>query len=70
MYDILNCFKSSQGRLEHWDVNNEMLHGNFFEEATGDPDIRVKMFQMVEAKDPSVLRFINDYSVLLYETDA
>ena len=47
-----------------------MLHGNFFEEATGDPDIRVKMFQMVEAKDPSVLRFINDYSVLLYETDA
>ena len=46
-----------------------MLHGNFFEDTTGDPDIRVKMFQMAEQKDPSILRFVNDYSVLLYETD-
>ena len=46
-----------------------MLHGNFFEEASNDPDIRVKMFQMAEAKDPNVMRFMNDYNVLLYETD-
>ena len=46
-----------------------MLHGDFFEQASGDPDIRVKMFQLAEAKDPDTLRFFNDYSVLLYETD-
>ena len=46
-----------------------MLHGDFFEMATGDPDIRVKMFQMAEYNDPDSLRFFNDYSVLIYETD-
>ena len=47
-----------------------MLHGTFFEDTTGDPDIRVKMFQWVEETDPSLLRFVNDYDVLLYDTDA
>ena len=46
-----------------------MLHGNFFEDTTGDPDIRVKMFQWAEQKNPNILRFVNDYNVLLYETD-
>ena len=46
-----------------------MLHGNFFESATGDPDIRVKMFQMAQAKDPNVLRFVNDWNVPYYEAD-
>jgi hypothetical protein len=23
--------------VEHWDINNEMLHGSFFPDKTGDP---------------------------------
>ncbi len=25
-----------QGLVEHWDINNEMLHGHFFPDKTGD----------------------------------
>ena len=46
-------------------MNNEMLHGNFFAERTGDPDIRVKMFKWAEEKDPTTKKFVNDYDVLL-----
>ena len=46
-----------------------MLHGDFFEDATGDPDISVKMFKWAEEKDPYSLKFVNDYNVLLYDTD-
>ena len=46
-----------------------MLHGNFFEERTGDPDIRVKMFQWAQDNDPSSVKFVNDYNILYYETD-
>ena len=63
------CIFHFQGKVDHWDINNEMLHGNFFESATGDPDIRVKMFQMVQAKDPNVLRMVNDWNVPYYEAD-
>ena len=31
-------------RLEHWDVNNEDLHGDFFERHTGNPNITMQMF--------------------------
>ena len=58
-----------KGKVVHWDVNNEMMHGNFFESATYDPDIRVKMFQWAQAQDPSTLKFVNDWGGLLYDTD-
>ncbi len=47
-----------------------MLHGNFFTEKTGDNDIRVKMFQKAKELDPDSLRFVNDYNVLIYDSDA
>ncbi len=59
-----------KGKLRHWDINNEMLHGNFFTEKTGNSDVRIKMFQKAKQLDPDALRFVNDYNVLLYETDA
>ena len=31
--------------VEAWDVNNEMIHGQFFLDQSGDPDIRAKMFK-------------------------
>jgi endo-1,4-beta-xylanase len=58
-----------QGKVLHWDINNEMLHGNFFTEKTGNNDVRIEMFQKAKELDPDALRFVNDYNVLLYETD-
>lgn len=55
-------------RLLHWDVNNENLHGDFFERHTTDPDITHKMFQWIHSIDPSIKLFLNDYSVLPVST--
>ena len=67
---MYNNEKYYQGQVEHWDVNNEMLHGQFYVDGTNDPKIRAEIFKKVEAISPNTLRFVNDYNVLLYETNA
>jgi endo-1,4-beta-xylanase len=58
-----------KGRFEHWDVNNEMLHGSFFEDRLG-PDIRQWMFERTREIDPDAALFVNEYNVLsAAETD-
>lgn len=51
-------------RLEHWDVNNENLHGDWYERHTADPDITEKMFQWIHKQEPGVKLFLNDYQVI------
>lgn len=51
-------------RVEHWDVNNENIHGNFFESGTGDVNITMWMFKEVQKVDPTVKLFLNDYGVV------
>jgi len=51
-------------RCEHWDVNNENLHGQFYEEHTGDQQITQEMFSLIRQVDPKPTLFINDYNVL------
>ena len=51
------------GKYEHWDVNNEMLHGSFFADRLGD-SIRPYMFNEVKAVNPDVLTFVNDYNII------
>ena len=48
----------------HWDVDNENLHGAWFEEATGQHDLLAQMFTDVNQVDPNVALFINDYDVV------
>lgn len=58
------------GLVEHWDVNNEMLHGSFYRDRLGD-QIVPWMFQQAAAAAPGTLLFVNDYSVISAdETDA
>eukprot|EP00105_Crassostrea_gigas_P010616 XP_011425963.1 PREDICTED: uncharacterized protein LOC105327293 isoform X1 [Crassostrea gigas] len=52
------------GKLEHWDVNNENLHGDWYERHTADPDITEKMFQWIHNQEPGVKLFLNDYQVI------
>ncbi|XP_056008702.1 anti-sigma-I factor RsgI6-like [Ostrea edulis] len=54
----------TRGTLEHWDVNNENMHGDYFERHTGDPDITAKMFQWIHSEEPNVKLFINEYNII------
>ena len=50
--------------LEHWDVNNENLHGDFFERNTGDANITMEMFRQINMIDSDVKLFLNDYGIV------
>ena len=52
-----------RGKFLHWDVNNEMLDGDFFRRRLGS-DIEPYMFRRTKELDPAVLTFVNDYSII------
>lgn len=60
-----------QGIFQHWDVDNEMVHGSFFEDRLG-PGIRKYMHDRTHELDPGALITINDYNVVAggWDTDA
>lgn len=51
-----------EGKFRHYDVNNEMLHGSFYQDRLG-ADIRAHMFREAHRLDPSSVLFVNDYNV-------
>lgn len=51
------------GRFRHWDVNNEMLDGNFFRQRLG-AEIEPWMFVRAHELDPGAELFVNDYSII------
>ncbi|XP_030455319.2 endo-1,4-beta-xylanase 1-like [Syzygium oleosum] len=51
-----------KGRFQHYDVNNEMLHGSFYQDRLG-KGIRATMFSTAHQLDPSAQLFVNDYHV-------
>ncbi|XVE55689.1 hypothetical protein DITRI_Ditri03aG0178600 [Diplodiscus trichospermus] len=51
-----------KGKFRHYDVNNEMMHGSFYQDRLG-KDIRPNMFKTANQLDPSVTLFVNDYHV-------
>lgn len=51
-----------KGKFRHYDVNNEMLHGSYYQDHLG-KDIRANMFKTANKLDPSALLFVNDYHV-------
>jgi GH35 family endo-1,4-beta-xylanase len=52
-----------RGKFLHWDVNNEMLDGDFFRRRLG-PDIEPWMFVRAHELDPGAQLFVNDYSII------
>ncbi|XVF64260.1 hypothetical protein PTKIN_Ptkin09bG0154100 [Pterospermum kingtungense] len=56
---LLTRFK---GKFRHYDVNNEMMHGSFYQDRLG-KDIRANMFKTANQLDPSPTLFVNDYHV-------
>lgn len=52
-----------KGRFAEYDLNNEMVHGNYYEEKLGD-DITKKMAQWAKNGDPDAKLYLNDYDIL------
>jgi GH35 family endo-1,4-beta-xylanase len=52
-----------KGRFVEYDLNNEMVHGNYYEDRLG-PDITKKMAEWARKGDPEVKLFLNDYDIL------
>eukprot|EP00897_Mesotaenium_endlicherianum_P008901 jgi/Mesen1/8039/ME000428S07245 len=51
------------GKFKHWDVNNELLHGNYFRTQLG-PQATADMFKAAAKYDPDARLFVNDFNVV------
>jgi endo-1,4-beta-xylanase len=58
--DIGTRYKS---RFAEYDLNNEMIHGNYYEQRLG-PDITLQMANWVRQGDPKAVLYLNDYDIL------
>jgi len=52
-----------KGRFAEYDLNNEMIHGNYYEDRLG-PDITKLMAQWAHNGDPDAKLYVNDYDIL------
>ncbi|XP_046557975.1 anti-sigma-I factor RsgI6-like isoform X1 [Haliotis rubra] len=50
--------------VEHWDVDNENLHGFWFQNTLNDRDYNLEIFRIAHQAGPNVKMFLNDYSVV------
>lgn len=51
-------------RCTQWDVNNGNLHGDYFEQHTGDVNITKKMFEQVRDADEQADLYLNDFGII------
>lgn len=51
-----------RGRFAEYDLNNEMIHGNYYAERFGE-DITADMARWVREEDPQARLFLNDYDI-------
>ncbi len=52
-----------RGKFAEYDLNNEMIHGNFYEDRLG-PEITAQMAAWVREADPDAILYLNDYDIL------
>ncbi len=52
-----------RGRFAEYDLNNEMIHGNYYADRLG-PGIVLDLARWVKSKDPGARLFVNDYDIL------
>jgi len=59
----LDIGKRYRGRFAEYDLNNEMIHGNYYEQRLG-TNITAQMAGWVREGDPQAVLFLNDYDIL------
>jgi GH35 family endo-1,4-beta-xylanase len=55
--------KRYRGRFAEYDLNNEMIHANYYEDRLG-PEITKQMAEWVREGDPAAVLYLNDYDIL------
>ncbi len=58
----LDIGRRYRGRFAEYDLNNEMIHGNYYEQRLG-PGITRQMAEWVKEGDPSAVLYLNDYDI-------
>jgi GH35 family endo-1,4-beta-xylanase len=59
----LDVGRRFRGRVAEYDLNNEMIHGNYYEDRLG-PEITKQMADWVREGDPEAVLYLNDYDIL------
>jgi GH35 family endo-1,4-beta-xylanase len=59
----LDVGRRYKGRFAEYDLNNEMIHGNYYEQRLG-KDITLRMAGWVRQEDPGAVLYLNDYDIL------
>ena len=59
----ISIARKYKGRFVEYDLNNEMIHGNYYQDRLG-PDITAKMAKWVLEGDPEAQLYLNDYDIL------
>ncbi len=59
----LTIAKRYRGRFAEYDLNNEMMHDNYYGQRLG-PQITKQMADWVKEGDPQAVLYLNDYNVL------
>lgn len=59
----LDISRRYRGRFAEYDLNNEMLHGNYYADRLG-ADITRNMASWMREGDPQAVLFLNDYDIL------
>jgi GH35 family endo-1,4-beta-xylanase len=59
----LDVGRRYRGRFAEYDLNNEMLHANYYAERLG-PGITKLMAEWVREGDPGAILYLNDYDIL------
>ncbi len=59
----LDIGKRYRGRFAEYDLNNEMLHANYYQDRLG-PGITLDMASWVRQEDPEAVLYLNDYDIL------
>ncbi len=52
-----------KGRIREYDLNNEMIHGDWYAKRLG-PGITKEMFMWFKAADPGAILYVNDYNIM------
>ncbi len=59
----LDIARRYRGRFAEYDLNNEMLHGNYYGQRLG-PEITRDMASWMREGDPGAVLYLNDYDIL------
>jgi GH35 family endo-1,4-beta-xylanase len=59
----LDIGRRYRGRFAEYDLNNEMMHANYYEDRLG-PGITRKMAEWIRSEDPGAQLYLNDYDIL------